>query len=132
MADANIGPLLSSVSVMLAAYGFFYNTQRDRIDAVIAEERRDDANERRTQRENAEKVRTSTCVLAGVALLVWALLMPELVASVSDAFDPSFDLADYSTPHAIFFVAAMAWLLVALFVGKRACDVNDKVKDLKG
>jgi hypothetical protein len=130
MADQSIGPLLSSVSVMLAAFGFFYGTQKDRIDAVLAEKRSDDANVRKDQRETAKQVRAVACTFAGVALLVWGLLVPQLVASVGDAFDPRLDLGDYSTPHVIFFVAANAWLVAAILMGKRACDVNDKVEKL--
>jgi len=123
-----IGPLLSSTSLLLAAYGFFYNTQRDRIDAVIAEKRNDDVNLRRAQRDHARRVRNVARTLAAVAFLVWLLLLPEVVASVCDAFEPKLDLSDYSTPHVIFVVAATAWLFVGVLVARRAHEVSKQVK----
>ena len=123
----DIGPLLSSVSLMLAAFGFFYTTQRERIDKAI-----DDTTvpappqARADKRTKVARVRREAGVLAAAAFVVWLLLLPEII----DRFPVEIDVDKYSTPHVIFFVAANAWLLVALYVFSRWLKLRDRVTAL--
>lgn len=116
----DIGPLLSSVSVMLAAYGVFYATQRERIDREI-ENTNVPANqaELRSLQNEVARCRNIAAVLAMAALTVWLLLLSEIVDRIVDAFDANLSPGKYSTPDAIFFVAANAWLLLAIYIGTR-------------
>jgi hypothetical protein len=65
------------------------------------------------------RCRNIAAVLALAALTVWLLLLSEIVDRIIDAFDANLSPGDYSTPDAIFFVAANAWLLLAIFIGTR-------------
>jgi hypothetical protein len=130
-ASQTIGPLLSSVSLMLAAFGFFYNTQKDRIDeAASVDGIPDDPNAKTRAKKSAIKVQNVARLFGLVALVVWALLVPEMVGQVEDAFDPSLRLSDYSTPNIIFFVAANAWLAVALYLRTRVRAVQKRIDKL--
>lgn len=116
----DVGPLLSSVSVMLAAFGVFYTAQRDRIDAAIEDTTLpDDTDDLRTRINEVARHRNVAAALALAALSVWALLVTEVVERVEAAFDAGLDLGEYSTPDAVFFVAANAWLLLAIYIGTR-------------
>jgi hypothetical protein len=129
--NTEVGPLLSSVSLMLAAFGFFYTTQRDRIDATIADKDVPDAGTKRTTMFTAaKKVRNSTAVLGIAALVVWLLLLDEIEDRAAAAID-DFSLDKYSTPDAIFFVAANAWLLVAIYIAGRWWKLRGRVDSLQ-
>lgn len=119
-AGNDIGALLSSVSVMLAAYGVFYTTQRERIDKAI-ENTNVPANQTELRSVSGEAARCANvaAVLAVGALIVWLLLLSEIVGKVGDALDAGLSPREYSTPDTIFFVAANAWLLLGLYIGSR-------------
>jgi hypothetical protein len=126
-----IGPLLSSVSVMLAAFGFAYGTVKDRIDDTVADTGvPDDTNVRANKREKAKKTRNIARGYAVVAFVVWLLLLSQIVTEVRDAFRPHLDFGDYSTPNVIFFVAANAWLAVAVLVALRARAITTRIDAL--
>jgi hypothetical protein len=131
---ADVGPLLSSVSLMLAAFGFFYATQRERIDAVIDDADVPDAgsNARKSKHSKAKRARTSALILGLTAALVWGLLLHEICHHLKTAIDQHFDLSRYSTPDVIFFVAANAWLGIAIYIATRWYKLNAKVTGLKG
>jgi hypothetical protein len=127
-----VAPLLSSVSVMLAAFGVFYTAQREGIEAAIAD--RSLPNGADATREVLRGVNRHRNVAAGLgiaALAIWLLLLPEIVERAEDAFASGFDLGDYSTPDAIFFVAANAWLLLAFYVGARWWALRTRSQKLK-
>jgi hypothetical protein len=129
----DIGPLLSSVSLMLAAFGFFYTTQRDRIDEVIDDGDVPDAGStaRTAKRTRAKRARTSAMILGLTALLIWVLLLHDIWHHLKTAIEQHFDLDRYSTPDVIFFVAANAWLAVAIFIATRWSKLNARVEALK-
>jgi hypothetical protein len=129
---SEIGPLLSSVSVMLAAFGFFYTTQRERIEAVIDDTDVPDAGTARDAKlQKAMRARSSAAVLCLAALLVWILLLDEIWSRMTRALEQRFDLEQYSTADVIFFVAANAWLLVAGYIGTRWYRLIRKVSGLR-
>jgi len=107
--------IVSATSVMLAVFGFFYNSQRD----TLAEARKlrltesPDENERRArQAEHAGRVAAALALGAAVPAF---LLLPELVARVGDAWGAR--LRDYETLPAVFVALACAWwVVVALMV----------------
>ena len=128
---STIGPLLSSVSLLLAAFGFVYNTQKDRIDAAAsATGRSDDPSVRATDREAAKRARFSAGWLALVALGMWILLLDEIEDKVQAAIDHDFALSTYSTPDAVFFVAANVWLLIAIYLCFRIRKLRSRIKSL--
>lgn len=129
---SDVGPLLSSVSLMLAAFGFFYTTQRDRIDAVIDDADIPDPGSARTKKlKNAERARQSATFLCLAALVIWILLLDEILNRIRLAFDQHLDLDRYSTENVIFFVAANAWLCVAIYIAARWLKLNQRVKELR-
>jgi len=126
-----VSSLLSSVSLMLAAFGFFYGTLRERIDKTIADKSMPDHGTKRTGlRNEATRARNSAAWLAVAALVVWVLLLDEIEDRVAAAVD-DLSLDSYSTPDAIFFAAANVWLLVAIYVGSRWWKLRERVAALK-
>ena len=128
---ADVSPLLSSVSLMLAAFGFFYGTQRERIDAAIDDTTLPDAGstKRKNLLKSTKRIRGSAAWLAIAALIVWILLLDEIEDRVGAVLDDH-SLASYSTPDAIFFVAANAWLLVATYIASRWLKLCKRVDKL--
>lgn len=127
-----VGPLLSSVSVMLAAFGVFYTTQRERIDGEIEDTSvPDDTDALRECHSRVARSRNVAAVLAGAALFVWVLLLDEIGNRLRDAIDANFSLHQYSTPDAIFFVAANAWLLLAIYIGTRWRKLQERHSNLQ-
>lgn len=129
---STISPLLSSVSLLLAAFGFVYNTQKDRIDGASEETKKpsDDANIRASERTAATRARTSAIWLAAVALIMWLLLLDEIEDKVDAALEHHFALSTYSTPDAVFFVAANVWLLIFLYLVSRIRKINSRISSL--
>lgn len=128
----DVGPLLSSVSVMLAAFGVFYTTQRDRIDREIEDDSVPDDNEALGElRNRVTRSRNVAAALAAAAFCIWLLLLGEISDRVAAAFDAGFSLDQYSTPDAVFFVAANAWLLLAIYIGTRWQKLRSRRQDLQ-
>jgi uncharacterized integral membrane protein len=126
-----IGPLLSAVSLLLAAFGFVYNMQKDRIDAVIADtDVSPDLNKRAAHRTTAKSTRNTATWLCLTALLMWALLLSEIEHKVAAAIRHRFALSTYSTLDVVFFVAANTWLLIAIFMASRVAKLNERAKKL--
>lgn len=126
----DVGPLLSSVSVMLAAYGVFYATQRERIDSMIDRtDVPDGLSDVEELEAEAKRCRNVAAVLALAALAIWLLLLNEIVERLVDAAE-SHSLGDYSAPDAVFVVAATAWLLLAVYVGTRWKSLRKRRQDL--
>lgn len=78
----------------------------------------------------AKKIRNSAAVLGIAALAVWLLLLDEIEDRIAAARD-DFSLDKYSTPDAIFLVAANAWLLVAIYIAGRWWKLHERVNTLK-
>jgi hypothetical protein len=121
------GPLLSAVSLLLAAFGFVYNTQKDRIDAVIGDtDVPADPDERAAHYNKAKAARNSAIWLGVAAFLMWVLLLKELEHKVAAVIRHHFALSTYSTLDAVFFVAANTWILIAIFMAIRVFTLNDR------
>jgi hypothetical protein len=123
--------LVSGSSVMLAAFGFYYNAVKDGIDAA-AEASATPANPEAgaKSRKAIRAGRKTAWVLALVALLVFALLSSYLVHEIEAAVDVRFALSAYSTLDVIFVVLALGWLGIAVFFGWHAIDLSRKLTRL--
>ncbi len=116
---------------MLAAFGFFYNTQKEAIDTVAsATNKPEDPNARKGLRDAAAGPRRVALWFAAIAFVVWLLLLPELIRQVGDAFEPRLELKEYATANIVFFVAANAWLGVAIYAWSRAKAVKARIDSL--
>ncbi len=126
------GPLLSAVSLLLAAFGFLYNTQKDRIEGVITDtDVPADANKRAAARTRAKSTRNSAVWLGLAALVMWALLLSEIEHKLAAAIRHRFALSTYSTLDVVFFVAANTWLLIVIFMAGRILKLNERADKLK-
>jgi hypothetical protein len=130
--SGTIGPLLSAVSLLLAAFGFVYNTQKDRIDAVI-----DDSDipankdARQSKHSKATSARNSAACMCLAASLMWVLLLEEIEHKVAAAVRHDFALNTYSTLDVVFFVAANTWIVIAIFMAIRVVKLNGRADELK-
>lgn len=126
-----VGPLLSSVSLLLAAFGFVYNAQKERIDAALADtDIPADADVLKASRAAAASARNSAVWLLVAALVMWLLLIDEIEHKAAAAIRQRLALNTYSTPDAVFFVAANTWLVIAIFLALRACKLKKRVAAL--
>ena len=125
-----IAPYVSAISVMLGAYGFFYNAYKQHIDAGFDVEG-DAANsaQRRKDRAAVQRARNAARVLAVIPLLVFVLLLDQVEDNVAAAID-DFSWDAYSTLDVIFVVLACAWLAIGLVVGDQARRLGRKLKQL--
>jgi hypothetical protein len=129
--SGTIGPLLSAVSLLLAAFGFVYSTQKDRIDTVIEDsEIPADKDVLKSKYSRATSARNSAAWLCLAASLMWVLLLEEIEHKVAAAVRHDFALSTYSTLDAVFFVAANTWLFIATFMAMRVCKLNKRAKEL--
>lgn len=127
-----IGSLLSAVSLLLAAFGFVYNTQKDRIDEVLADtDIPEDATARVNVRKKAKAARNSAAWLCLTAFVMWLLLLKEIEHKFAAAIHHHFAFSTYSTLDVVFFVAANTWLLIAIFLGCRVQGLNKRANNLK-
>jgi hypothetical protein len=122
-----IAPYVSAISVMLAAYGFFYNAWKGRIEAgqdvgvpVPG------AAAKATQRRTIEAARRVARVLGWVAILVWLIFLKKVADEVCDAFDAHWDLGKYSTLDVAFVVLANSWLLIGVALLNQAWSLTKK------
>jgi len=119
---------------MLAAFGFFYNAVKDRIDAADAAPsaaRAENPEDKRRAAGTVRNGRQTASLLALVALVVFALLASYLVHEIEAAIDVGFALAAYSTLDVIFVVLAFGWLGLAALFGWRARKLTRKLRDLE-
>jgi hypothetical protein len=125
MTTPAIAPFVSAISVMLGAYGFFYNAYKSRIDAGF-DTATDAANNvgKAAAREKISRARNAAVVLAIVPLIVFALLAPQLEDQL---FDGTWDLDEYSTLDVLFVALTCAWLAIALVVGAQAGALQRKL-----
>jgi hypothetical protein len=130
--SSTIGSLLSAVSLLLAAFGFLYNMQKDRIEAVIADtDLPVDLDKRAATRTKAKSTRNIAAWLGLAAFVMWILLLKEIEHKAAAAIKHRFALSTYSTVDVVFFVAANAWLLIAIFMGSRVLKLNERANKLK-
>lgn len=117
---------------MLAAYGFFYNAYKSRIDAAGAVGAASpDETLLDEQIATVQRGRSAAIGLAIVALVVWLLFLKQVVDEIDAAIDVHFDLDRYSTLDVVFAVLANAWLGIAIAVGLQAEPLSKKLRELK-
>lgn len=123
--------LVAALSVMLSAYGFLYNSTKDRLDAAKAAGRpAANAIELAAQKQMVKSARNTAYILTLAPLLVWAVFLSELVAEIEAAANVSFALRDYSTLDIALVVLINVWLVIAAFVGAQACSLRRSVRAL--
>jgi hypothetical protein len=116
-----VAPLVSATSVMLAAFGFFYNTQRDLLVKAADLEKSTSTSENKSRAKTALRAARASAVLALSAAVPAGLLTPEVVREVRSASDLGFSLDHYSTLDVVFVVLALSWwvLVVTMLLGSR-------------
>jgi hypothetical protein len=127
-----IAPFVPALSVMLAAYGFFYNNYKSRIDAAAdIGKRAADPVALRRQVAIVKQGLTAAIVLAVVPIVVWLLLLKETVDEVEAAIDVHFSLSHYSTLDVVFVVLANAWLGIAVAAWLQVRPLKRKLLELE-
>lgn len=122
-----IAPFVSAISVMLGAFGFFYNAYKPQVEAgldVSGTAANDVA--KRQEIQTVTRARNAACLLTLIPLAVFGLLVPQL----KDQFSGSLALADYSTLDVLFVVLSFCWLLIAVVVGTQWWQLHHKLAGL--
>lgn len=128
-----IVPYVSAISVMLAAYGFFYNALKDRIDAGL--DVGDPAgNEvgKKAQRDTVKNAKLYVLILGLVPLLIWLVFLPPVIEEAEAAIDVCFSLSHYSALDVVFVLLANTWLLIGIFVLVKLRALGKEKKRLGG
>src|SRR3954454_15781805 len=122
-----IAPFVSAISVMLGAYGFFYNAYKGQIDDGLLVEgtAANDVGKRRDMM-SVTRARNAARLLALIPVVVFALLVPQ----VEGQFSGSLALSDYSTLDVLFVVLSFGWLVIALVIGAQWRRLATKLKKL--
>jgi hypothetical protein len=127
-----IAPYVSALSVMLAAYGFFYNAFRGRVEAgkeIGAPAA--SLTPWNTQVKKVRQARSAARVLGLVPLLVWAIFLKPVVDQIDAGIEAGFALDHYSALDVVFVVLANAWLLVAVISLLDAKSLSTKKSQLE-
>jgi hypothetical protein len=125
--------LVSGSSVMLAAFGFYFNAVKTEIDAAETTETTPANPEAGAQADRAiRRGRQTALGLGVVALVVFALLASYLVHEIKAAIDLRFALSAYSTLDVIFVLLALGWLGLAAFFARRALKLSARLRKLEG
>jgi hypothetical protein len=111
-----IAPLVTATSVMLAAYGFLYNTQRDLVARASDLEKKTNADENLRAAKTALRAARAEASLVVAAAVPAGLLTPEVVREIRHANAVGFSLAHYSTIDVIFVVLALSWWVLLLMM----------------
>jgi hypothetical protein len=128
---SGVGPLVSGASVMLAAYGFFYNAVKDQIESA----RKINAHPGTPDQADASYgsvhgAQRTAELLAVVAAVIFSLLLPHAVSEIRDAVKVGFKLRDYSTLDAIFVAMVVGWLGIAVLVASWALELRGKARKI--
>lgn len=127
-----IAPYVSALSVMLAAYGFFYNAYKARIEE--GKEVGDPAANTTAwtaQHTKVKRARAAARLLGIVPLVVWLIFLKPMVDQIDAAIDVKFALDRYSALDVVFVVLANTWLLVAAVALLEAKALSKKKTDLE-
>lgn len=123
---------LSAVSIMLGAYGFFYGIYRARIEKGLEVGRPAKAeNKLQEQIKEVSQAYSAAWPLALVPLLVWLIFLGPIVEEFEAAWEVCFSLDHYSAIDVAFFVAANAWLAIAILVGWQVVRLRRKKGQLR-
>ncbi|CAA9476475.1 MAG: hypothetical protein AVDCRST_MAG85-358 [uncultured Solirubrobacteraceae bacterium] len=121
-----IAPFVSAISVMLGAYGFFFNAYKSRIDdGLEASTSAANKADRDAAKRRVTSARNAATLLALVPLAVFALLLPQVEDQLVDG---TWDLARYSTLDVLFVVLSFAWLGIFLVVAAQWRKLQAKLK----
>lgn len=122
---------LPAVSIMLAAYGFFYGLFKERIQGglEVGTTLEDKAGYRK-QVAQVNSARRIAWLLGAVPLVVWLIFLGPVVEEVEAAADVSFSLDHYSAVDVAFVLAAMAWLAIAVLVFRQAWKLRETAQRL--
>lgn len=127
-----IAPFVSAISVMLAAYGFFYNAYKARIEeGQDVGSPKPDHDDWKAQVAIVEKARSAARLLAVIPVLIWILFLPKVEDQLDAGRDVDFALDRYSTLDVLFVVLATAWLAIAIALGLQARGLTKKRKELQ-
>jgi|tagenome__1003787_1003787.scaffolds.fasta_scaffold19020484_2 hypothetical protein len=127
----DIAPLVTGTSVMLAAFGFFYNAVKDGIDDALELSTSPASEEiKSATRKKLKAARSTAGLLAIVALVVCALLASQTVTEIKAAIEVRFALDEYSTLDAIFVAMAFAWVGIASFCLWRVVRLSAMLRQL--
>jgi hypothetical protein len=109
----DIASIVSALSVMLGAYGFFYNAFSPRINEG-EDVGGSAANRTAWQRQvrTVERARTAARGLAVVPLVVFLVFLPEVVDRTGSVADMAGD-GRYETLDVVFLLLAVGWLAIA-------------------
>jgi hypothetical protein len=125
-----IAPTVTALSIMLAAYGFFYNALKGRIEAgADVGIRAGDPVVVARQSETVSRARNTAALLGFVPLLIWLLFLKEVVNEIEAAFAVGFSLDHYSALDIAFVLIANSWLLIAWVCFAQARKLHQKQKD---
>jgi hypothetical protein len=113
-----IAPFVSALSVMLAAYGFFYNAYKGRVEeGQDADEAPQHLGTWETELKKVKRARNAALLLALVPLAVWLLLLDAIEDELDAAFAADWAIRRYATLDVIFVVLANGWLLISIGIG---------------
>jgi hypothetical protein len=125
-----IAPLVTATSVMLAAYGFFYNALKGRIeDGFNQGDLSGDPVIRGQQRQAVESARNVALLLGIVPLVIWLVFLKETWHEIKAAIDVCFAISHYSTLDVVFVLLASSWLLIAILLLLQALSLHGKIGD---
>jgi len=124
--------LVSAISVMIAAYGFLYNSLREHLDAANAVKTRpvalDVFNE---QLAIAKRGRRVAFWMALAPTIAWIIFLKRVVEECERAAEVHFSLARYSTLDVAFVALTFALLVIAIFATIQLCRFAGKVSWLE-
>jgi hypothetical protein len=118
---SEIAPFVTASSVMLGAFGFFYGSMQERIQAgrTVGTPAADPVAWRR-QVAAVREARTTVRMLGGVAIVVWVLLAKAVWDELEAAWDVHFSLSHYQAFDVVFVILATAWLVIAALMFAQA------------
>ena len=129
MSSPAIAPFVSAISVMLGAYGFFYNAYKGEIEKGLDTSTSVANNAAKTAAINTiKRSRSAARILAGVPIVVFLLLTPQLY---DQFFEGTLNPGDYSTLDVLFVVLSFAWLAIAWGVSRQVRTLTGKLTTLE-
>jgi hypothetical protein len=125
-----VAPYVSAISVMLAAYGFFYNASKSAIEAgQKVGSAAPNLTSWKAQTTKVERARGAALVLTIVPLVVWGIFAEPMGDKLLDALD--FDYASYQALDVAFVALVNAWLVIAFLLGRQWAALRGERKDLE-
>jgi hypothetical protein len=112
MTPAEVSPLLSATSILLAAFGFLYASWRDEITSALEPQSFEELSRLEARTRAVKAVRNTKAIpLALASTLVAALFLPPSVTMVRDALGNG---EGYDALRAAFVLMESFWIFVAV------------------